>query len=382
MIWKKTVVQTLLVGLGGMWLVACAASPAISATPSPEIPPAEVIITPESTQTVETLPEELSVTTTAPVAEIESPAATPVMEVPTAMPAMETSEAPPPLPEAPPDSLEAALGAGGYALRFFGTGSDDIDRVKIPLDDPATVAPGPPADIGATDFSFEWWMRASLAENPASPVSCGPGNVNWIYGNIIFDRDRYNQDRKFGISLAGGQLVVGISGEGSGDATLCGVSTVADEKWHHIALQRRRSDGYLWLFVDGRLEAEGPGPGGDISYPDDGQPGDFCNGPCVNSDPFLVIAAEKHDAGPEYPSFSGWIDEVRLSNILRYDGNFTRPTAPFQPDEQTAALWHFDEGSGEVTFDAAPAGLSPGYLRVGGPHQGPQWVISDAPLGN
>ncbi|NJN97630.1 MAG: hypothetical protein HC875_27900 [Anaerolineales bacterium] len=295
MIWQKTVIQTFLVGLGGLWLVACAASPAISATPSPETPPAEVIIPPEPTPTVEMLSEETLVSTTAPVAEIESPAATPVIEVPTATPvmeapaatpAMETSEAPTPLPEAPPDSPEAALGAGRYALRFFGTGSDDIDRVKIPLDDPASVASGPPADIGATDFTFEWWMRASLAENPASPVSCGPGNVNWIYGNIIFDRDRYNQDRKFGISLAGGKVVVGISGGGSGDATLCGTSTVADEQWHHIALQRRRADGYLWLFVDGRLEAEGPGPGGDISYPDDGQPGDFCNGPCVNSDPF------------------------------------------------------------------------------------------------
>ncbi len=148
-----------------------------------------------------------------------------------------------------------------------------------------------------------------------------------------------------------------------------------------MAIQRRRADGNLWIFVDGRLEAEDLGPGGDVSYPDDGQPGDFCDGPCVNSDPFLVIGAEKHDAGPEYPSFSGWIDEVRLSTVLRYNSNFIRPAAPFQPDADTAALWHFDEGAGEMVNDAAPGGLSPGLLRVGGPHQGPKWVISDGPLG-
>ena len=44
------------------------------------------------------------------------------------------------------------------------------------------------------------------------------------------------------------------------------------------------------------------------------------------SDPFLVIGAEKHDAGSLYPSYRGWIDEVRLSTVRRYTGSgFTRP---------------------------------------------------------
>ncbi|NJN98434.1 MAG: LamG domain-containing protein [Anaerolineales bacterium] len=243
-------------------------------------------------------------------------------------PATDSGLTVPPVVEAAPSVSEAALSAvtAGYALRFFGTGSDDIDRVKIPVDDPATGEAGPPADVGFTDFTLEGWLRAELSENPAPSVECGPDNVNWINGNIIFDRDRHSQGRKYGVSLAGGQLVFGVSGaEGVGDYTLCGTSTVADGQWHHIAVQRRRTDGALWLFVDGQLEAEGTGPGGDISYPDDGLPGDFCEGPCTNSDPFLVIGAEKHDAGAAYPSFSGFIDEVRLSNNLRYNDSFTHP---------------------------------------------------------
>jgi len=268
----------------------------------------------------------------------------------------------------------------GYALRFYGTGSGDVDRVKVRLDDPSNSQPGPSADIGATDFTIEWWMRASQFENPAPAVECGPDNVNWIFGDIIIDRDRFNQDRKFGISLADGRVVFGVSGDDSGDATVCSTSNLADGEWHHVAVERRRSDGYLWIFVDGHLESDGPGPGGDVSYPDDGQPGDYCGGPCVNSDPFLVIGAEKHDAGPEYPSFSGWIDELRLSTVLRYSDEFARPMSPFQPDRHTAALWHFDEGYGTVASDSAPGGASPGELRVGGPNQGPRWVTSDAPL--
>jgi hypothetical protein len=275
----------------------------------------------------------------------------------------------------------AQSGGAGYALRFYGNGANDIDRVKIAIDDPTTDSPGPPADIGATDMTLEFWMKALASENRASAVQCG-NNINWIYGHIVFDRDRYNQDRKFGLSIAGGQLVFGVSGNGSGDRTICGTGNVLDGQWHHVAVQRRRSDGWMWLYVDGLLEAHTDGPDGDISYPDNGVPGNYCGGPCTTSDPYLVIGAEKHDAGSQYPSFSGWVDEVRLSKILRYSANFSRPSAPFVSDAHTVALYHFDEGTGDLVSDTSGAsgGPSHGIRRLGGTPPGPVWVLSDAPL--
>ncbi|MBL8056728.1 MAG: LamG domain-containing protein, partial [Anaerolineales bacterium] len=201
-----------------------------------------------------------------------------------------------------------ARSAGGYALRFYGHGVGDIDRVKVPVDDPATSLAGPPVDVGATDFTFEFWLKGTAAANSAPAVTCG-ANINWIYGNIVLDRDRYSQDRKFGVSLGAGRVVFGVSGAGTGDRTLCGTASLLDGQWHHVAVPRRRSDGWLWIYVDGVLQANVNGPDGDVSYPDDGVPGDFCGGPCVNSDPYLVLAAEKHDAGGQFPSFSGWLDE-------------------------------------------------------------------------
>jgi hypothetical protein len=271
--------------------------------------------------------------------------------------------------------------AAGYALRFHGNGAQDIDRVKIQIDDPATTAPGPPADVGATDFTLEFWLKATVVENPASAVQCG-ANDNWIYGNVVVDRDRFDQGRAFGLSIAGGVVVFGVRGDGTGSRTICGATSVLDGQWHHIAVQRRRADGWLWLYVDGRLEAQANGPNGDVSYPDDGVPGNFCGGPCVN-DPYLVFGAEKHDAGPQFPSFAGWLDEIRLSNVLRYPVDFTRPSAPFATDLNTVALYHFDEGSGDVIIDSsgAPGGPSNGVRRFGGTPPGPEWVLSDAPLG-
>lgn len=51
--------------------------------------------------------------------------------------------------------------------------------------------------------------------------------------------------------------------------------------------------------------------------------------------------------GKEYGFFdyfySGLIDEARVSNIPRYISNFTPQTTPFEPDENTKLLLHFDE---------------------------------------
>jgi hypothetical protein len=263
-------------------------------------------------------------------------------------------------------------------LRFFGNGVGDIDRVKIRVDEPPpSDAPGPPVDVGAEDFTIELFLRAAAAENPAQGVACG-ANLAWIEGNIVVDRDRYDQGRKFGVSLAGGRVVFGVTGAAGDSFTICATSPVTDDGWHHVAVSRRRSDGQLRVFVDGELEAEGQGPTGDVSYPDDGVPGDFCGGPCDFSDPFLVLGAEKHDAGPAYPSFSGYVDELRISRVLRYDGPFTPPTAPFVDDPETVGLYHFDEGEGLQALDSSstPGGPTHGELRVGGSPEGPLWSTS------
>jgi hypothetical protein len=165
---------------------------------------------------------------------------------------------------------------------------------------------------------------------------------------------------------------------------MCGTSRVDDDRWHHVAVTRSVGTGAVTLFVDGRPEAQtASGPTGDVSYPDGAQPEPSCDGgqPCTRSDPFLVIGAEKHDAGAEYPSFRGLVDELRLSRVLRYTGQFVPPQRRFDPDADTAALYHFDEGEGTVARDAAAAGSTPsdGVLRVGA--AGPTWVPSDAPTG-
>jgi glucose/arabinose dehydrogenase len=271
---------------------------------------------------------------------------------------------PPSSPAMPPDP---AVAGAGFALQFFGSDVNDVDKVFIPLDEPAR-----PVDVGATDFTLEFWMRALPGENVNGGVVAGP-NETWINGNIVFDRDVNGAaDRgDFGVALGGQRVAFGLSA-GGGFTTIVATTNVCDDAWHHVALTRRRSDGLMRIFIDGVEEASADGPDGDASYRDgrSGSP----------NDPYLVIGGEKH--GFDGLQYRGWIDEVRISTTLRYTSNFARPTTPFAPDGNTAALYHFDEGTGTLLGDASGAvnGPSHGEVRQGGTPPGPAWVVSDAPL--
>jgi murein DD-endopeptidase MepM/ murein hydrolase activator NlpD len=268
------------------------------------------------------------------------------------------------------NDYQTYFGQGPRSLRFYGNGTGDIDRVKLRMTD---LSIGPPVDVGAQDFTIEWWMRALPGENAAPAIACGPGDA-WRLGNILLDRDRFAQNRDHGVSLAGGLLTFGVGGETAGQLTICGSTDVRDGEWHHVAVQRRRSDGWLWLFVDGVLEAQADGPNGDISYPADAALSDGCGGPCIN-DPFLVLGAEKHGVDPALRSYSGWLDELRVSNVLRYGGGFSPAAQPFPNDANTLALLHFDDSPGTSAYDTSgfPGGPSNGALKVGGTPAGPAW---------
>jgi hypothetical protein len=67
------------------------------------------------------------------------------------------------------------------------------------------------------------------------------------------------------------------------------------------------------------------------------------------------LGRSQYFAPPENDAyFNGVIDEVRISNIVRYPapGPFT-PASTFTTDANTVALFHFDEGVGQTTNDAS-----------------------------
>jgi hypothetical protein len=63
------------------------------------------------------------------------------------------------------------------------------------------------------------------------------------------------------------------------------------------------------------------------------------------------------------------IDEVRISNSVRYTGSSFTPSPVFVPDTATVGLWHFNEGIGTTVLDS-------GANRNNGTLTGaPVWII-------
>ncbi len=263
------------------------------------------------------------------------------------------------------EDASATSAEDGSSLRFYGTVGGGADRVKLPLGSLADgrLSSSLPLNVGQ-DFTLEFWMRAEPGANQAP--ACGSGPVGWYYGNVVIDRDIFGEGDygDYGLALRDGRLVVGVNAGNSGaELHLCGQRELRDGAWHHIAVTRAASDGRVQLFVDGNLDVSAVGPSGRIDYREGRlTPVEYPN------DPYLVLAAEKHD----YPGslyYNGWLDDLRLSNTVRYSDNFARPTAPHPTDAATVALYRFDEGSGTAITDSSGA--------AGGPSAGTLSPLAD-----
>jgi hypothetical protein len=157
-----------------------------------------------------------------------------------------------------------------FGLRFFGTGvgpPGQQDRVRIQIDDDAPGADASaPCDVGAGDFTIEFWMRGTLADNPTS--NDGGDNesfdIRWINGNIIVDRDIFGgSERDWGVSLAGGFVRFGVGRGDSGGAlenTIEGDVNTLDGQWRHVACVRDAGAGRGWTCRGARSLSCRPAP--------------------------------------------------------------------------------------------------------------------------
>jgi hypothetical protein len=247
-----------------------------------------------------------------------------------------------------------------HALRFYGNASAQIDRIRIPLEDGASAQY--PVNVGAGDFTVEAWIRCAYADNDTAVADVR-------YSNIIYDRDSWGEQRGhcIGVTRNGSNLVAifGQAGSGGGWSAIRSASHLGDGAWHHVAVTRNQGTGQVRIWVDGASEASGTYDTSNWSYPAghtivDGQDNEYA-----------VIGTEKHDVGYGY---NGWVDELRISDVVRYTSSFT-PGRRFEPDSDAVGLYHFDDATGTVVSDSAAVAGAPtnGELLVGGAPSGPVW---------
>jgi len=137
--------------------------------------------------------------------------------------------------------------------------------------------------------------------------------------------------------------------KGPGWGFRCICMPLSLHEWHHIAFQVQ--DDEIALICDGRSQ----------SYPVGMIIEHNVSKLPIEREDFVLggYGCEKEPTNPQaeiWGSLEGYIDEVRISVVARYDtkSRRSRPEGTFEPDADTIALWHFDEPDGaEIFFDSS-----------------------------
>jgi len=236
------------------------------------------------------------------------------------------------------------------SIRFSGTVDQAYDRITIP------IAGGQSANIGATDFTVEIWIRPSATGNNG-------GGPAWWAGNIFIDRDILGAgDRSYGMSLINGQPTFMCHPDGGSKGEHTAAVDIRDGQWHWLVFTYDADTGQRQIYVDGTRRVQASGSSGDVSL-------DAPSGTTKNN--VVELGGEKHFQGT--PSFVGHMSEIRFSNIVRSTASsIAVPTSQLTVDANTVAYWGFSDGSGSVLTDAS-GGNNHGTIVFGGSPQAPVW---------
>jgi len=186
---------------------------------------------------------------------------------------------------------------------------------------------------GTDEFTFEAWIY---------PTELPDKNVNAIILSQQVRMHVWDHDHDGNLRLMGGAHVA----LGPVHALMAfGWMKFPLNQWHHIAFQANQAEEWQTIvMVNDEVRVIRPeitlAP--DISHV--GHPQDFTIGGFGEKIEFHV--------GHFWGHFAGYIDEVRISTVARYNiakRGFT-PRKRFENDAQTVALWHFDEAMGTRKF--------------------------------
>jgi hypothetical protein len=176
------------------------------------------------------------------------------------------------------------LGFGASSILLDGT----VDRLTVPHH----------ADFerGTGDFTIECRIRrASSAFYGIIGKAAGAGT---LWSQIVFQL----------YAESAGQIKFNLSNNGSAGFTITSSSTISNDTNYHIAVVRRSN--IFNLYIDGVSVATTTST----------------NSMLVNTAPIIIGEV---DTTATAGNWNGWIDEVRISRVARWDANFTPPTSAY-----------------------------------------------------
>ncbi len=201
---------------------------------------------------------------------------------------------------------------------------------------------------GTEEFTFEAWIY------PTTP----PDNKETVLVilhqqvDMVILKDGDNWANALNIEPPKGDLILLMSSyiEGGLGRTISFPISLVPNQWHHIAYQLNGNQ--ITMIVNDFVATNQHGiPLGHDRDPRGLRPKDFVLGGYGK----IIVLPGRPPAKAFLSSFTGYIDEVRISTEARYDVNKKgfMPDDKFKKDAKTAALWHFDEPGGTQEFSDA-----------------------------
>jgi hypothetical protein len=203
--------------------------------------------------------------------------------------------------------------------------------------------------------SFNWSQQAT--------IECW-AKLTELHAGVIFNKwMNSTEDKEIWITSDGtvAFLLFGLRSEACISNTPLSLN-----QWHHIV---GTTDGqHIYIYIDGYIDNSLNTTGNYIG----------------NSNNPAVIGQMYYRPPYDNIPISGETDEMRIWNIYKSPEEIRAMMYQEATGSEPGlvAVWHFNEGSGQVTYDASP-NANNGRLgsTTGSDPQDPQWVISTAPLG-
>ena len=203
---------------------------------------------------------------------------------------------------------------------------------------------------GTDEFTFEAWIYPTASPNNKDTLlTILHQQVRMLIVNDEFQPFLNNLANALNIEPLKGDLILLMSSyiEGGLGRTISFPISLVPNQWHHIAYQLNGDQITVIVNDLARTNQNGIPLGHDRDLRGL-RPKDFVLGGYGK----IIVLPGRPPAKAFLDSFTGYIDEVRISKDVRYDVEKKgfMPRGKFKDDAKTVALWHFDEPSGAQQF--------------------------------
>ena len=204
---------------------------------------------------------------------------------------------------------------------------------------------------GTNEFTFEAWVYPTTPpDNKDTLLTILHQQVGMVIVNDEFQPLLNNLANVHNIDPPNGDLILLMNSyiDGGFGQTLAFPISLELNQWHHIAYQLNGNQITVIINDFAKTSQHGIPLGHNL---DARLPKDFVLGGFGK----IIEIPGRLPNKSFWSSFTGYIDEVRISTEARYDVNKKdfMPDDKFKDDAKTVALWHFDEPGGTQQFSDA-----------------------------